>query len=822
MALTLKARIHQEIQQYTSRRPGAWLVWCDPRGDWAPLLRAALAGSTIPLVEVEAQVAGQLGGPTERRRLQQFITGGAPFVLRVAAAAEDLGWLWAQALRAEQIYHRTLRSQLTDWGWRPQVLHLSDEEVRALAEQNLELDPATWGSGGLEPNLDLLLNYLLLGADVQGTQRVVLNLSADRSGLGLPDPQQPELWRARAVARLIVTDAAQRAPGRIPASHDLLIAPPARGLALQLIDRWLDSRLYSDLLPRIVTQADPIAALDSVLGDADVTCGPFLSHRAERAVYMATCQDLAARAGSDLLETLARLQPALVAHTSHTAIWAHADRVREQVIPWKELARLSTACQELLAASPTGHWSGPQAALDWYVGGGWRVDRAGEELLRNLGEQDPALITLLTPLRAAYRARWEQQLMAWSETWLAAGSPQPPFPTAGERLRSFLEARRPTAIIVVDALRYDLGQELARRVNEHESADRAQVQPARAPLPSITALGMGMALPILDDDLVATYGEAGWALRERGQDANLSQATARRAWWTSRGHVPADALLSVSDVLGQEVPKPTKNRLRLVVADHTLDNQGHDGELEAAGSGEILRRYVQVIQRLRDAGWRRLAVVTDHGYILWSGQHDQRVTPPAGDVVYRSRRAYAYRAGSTVPGAVATAPGGQHPVAVSAGTSCFVAYGKRGYFHGGAALQEWIIPMIAIDWPARARLVAFTLREQATILTQRPRVTLDVPPVMFPDEYLARDVKVVILHATTRELLFASEPRQVYPTERPDTTVELVAAVRSGAAAARGTSLMIEVRDASTDAVLASAPSKLMIELRQTADGEGW
>jgi len=33
---------------------------------------------------------------------------------------------------------------------------------------------------------------------------------------------------------------------------------------------------------------------------------------------------------------------------------------------------------------------------------------------------------------------------------------------------------------------------------------------------------------------------------------------------------------------------------------------------------------------------------------------------------------------------------------------------------------------------------------------------------------------------------------------------------------------MIEVRDASTDAVLASAPSTLMIELRQTNDGEGW
>lgn len=822
MTTPLKARILSAIHQYTTRHPRAWLVWCDPRGDWAPLLRAALAGSDIQLAEVESRVAGQLGGPIDRRRIQQLIAGGAPFVLRVAAASEDLGWIWAHALRAEHIYSRTLRSQLTDWGWRPQVLHLSDEEVRALAEQNLDLDPTAWGSGGLEPNLDLLLSYLLLGAEVQGTQRVVLNLSADRVGLGQPDPQHPEVWRARAIARLLVTDTSRQAPGRIPEGHDLLIAPPARTLAVQLIDRWLDSRLYSDMLPSAVKLADPIAALDTALGDADVTCGPFLSRRAEQTVYEVTCKRLAALERGDLLDALAQLQSAIVAHTSPNAVWAHADRVHAQAIPWKELARLADACRDLLTASPGSNWPGPQAALDWYVGGGWRVDRAGEAILRNLGDQDPALIALLTPLRSAYRARWEQQLMAWSEVWSAAGCPQPPYPTAGERLQTFLEARRPTAIIIIDALRYDLGQELARRVNAQESAERAQVHPARGPLPSITALGMGMTLPIPAEDLIATCAEDGWALRERGQEANLSQAAARRAWWTSRSHVAADALLSVGDVLGQEVPKPTKSRPRLVVADHTLDDQGHDGELEAAGSAEVLRRYVQVIQRLRDAGWLRIAVVTDHGYIHWSGQHDQRVVPPEGKVVYRSRRAYAYRAGTAVVGTTATAPGGLHLVAVPAGTSCFSAYGKRGYFHGGASLQEWIIPMIAIDWPARARPVEFTLREQASILTQRPRVTLDVPPVMLPDEYLAREVKAVILHAGTRELLFASDPRPVYPTERSDTIVELVAAVRRGAAAARGTSLMIEVRDASTDAVLASAPSKLMIELRQTADGEGW
>jgi hypothetical protein len=163
--------------------------------------------------------------------------------------------------------------------------------------------------------------------------------------------------------------------------------------------------------------------------------------------------------------------------------------------------------------------------------------------------------------------------MAWSEVWQAAGYPQPPYPSAGERLLNFLDARRPTAIIVVDALRYDLGQALARSINAQESAERAVVHPARAPLPSITALGMGLALPIRASRLVAEAKGGRWALREQEQELNLSLASSRRTWWATQGHVAADALLTMADVLNREVPKPINRRPRLVVADHTLDDQ---------------------------------------------------------------------------------------------------------------------------------------------------------------------------------------------------------------------------------------------------------
>ena len=134
-------------------------------------------------------------------------------------------------------------------------------------------------------------------------------------------------------------------------------------------------------------------------------------------------------------------------------------------------------------------------AIAWYTKNGWRIDKAGEELLRNLNKPTPELLTLITPLRQAYRARWEDYMILWSELWTAAGCPVPDLQSAGAWVAELLkQSKRATAIIIADALRYDLGMTLASQLNNREGAERATVSAARTALPTITALGMGMAL----------------------------------------------------------------------------------------------------------------------------------------------------------------------------------------------------------------------------------------------------------------------------------------------------------------------------------------
>ena len=179
--------IHALLRQVFEASRSAWLVWCDPRRDWLPLLqRAAETADTgsFMLLQVEEQTQGELGGPSSRRVLQDRIVSGQPFVLWVPASADRLGWLWGQALLAERIYDRPLREQLREWGWRPDRLTISDDELAALARRNLDRDPAEWGAGGLEPDLGLLLDVLAGGAaPPSADQHLVLDLTVERAGL---------------------------------------------------------------------------------------------------------------------------------------------------------------------------------------------------------------------------------------------------------------------------------------------------------------------------------------------------------------------------------------------------------------------------------------------------------------------------------------------------------------------------------------------------------------------------------------------------------------------------------------------------------------
>ncbi|MCL4835285.1 MAG: PglZ domain-containing protein [Caldilineaceae bacterium] len=812
MGDTLQKQIHTLVTQTFAARSGAWLVWCDPHGQWLPLLKRVADDRRMggfPLVEVTERIGGSIGGPVARRELQQRLDTNQSFVLYVPAAPSGLGWLWGQALLAERIYDTSLRAQLMEWDWRPHSLTVSDEEVAALARANLQQDPAEWGSGGLQPDMDQLLELLAGLRTPDEESRLVLDLTVEQTGLPPVDNEDIPGWRRRCLALLLVTQAHHTAPDIIPESHERVIANPQRSLALELIARWTDSYRLAERLPAAIADADAVAGLSSLLSGADARHGPFLSHAAEKACFANSCSQLARREGRALVDALAGLKTEIERH--ERGLWGYRMLDNSRAIAWGELLRLSSAAQEMLAAATDRAWASPQEATNWYVSGGWRLDRAGEEIERSLEVTSPELTALIAPLRSAYRARWEDAAMRWSACWVQAGCPMPQgLGTAGAWLQQKLDApSAPTVVLTVDALRFDLGASLAERLNHQEGVERARVQPARSPLPSITALGMAAALPIAEEQLEAELAGGKWQMRRSGSTDNLSIAQTRRNWWSNQAKT--QVVESLTSILSDDFPAPSTSLQRLVVYDGAIDQMGHDDELAFQGSRAALNRYLAVIEHLRERGWRRILLVTDHGFMRWAGTQEHHVSFPQPEPGYQSRRAAAYPVATTLSAPQALAPGDRWKIAFPHGAACFRTYGGLGYFHGGASLQEWIIPCIVVEWPQTAQPVDVQIEPIERILSQRPKIVLNVSTgSLLREDNIPRQVEIVVRNAESQAILFRS---QTVTATGEVAQIEVALRADEGVSAERNTPLRIQARDPRTEVLLAEVECTLMIEL---------
>jgi PglZ domain len=806
MATSLRKRIHMLVRGVLDSYDGAWMVWCDPSGEWAPLLTQVSEDSRMgkfDLVTITERTTDELGSPLDRRVVQERLDSGGRFMLLVPAPPDSLGWLWAQSLLAEQTYSRSLREQLLEWGWRPQSLTITPEGLAAMARRQLDVDPAEWGGDGPAPDPGLLIRLLAGAIDPDAENRHELELTIEAAGLPPLEPEGLDRWRVRAIASLITTQAHEQVPRLLPEGNEFVIGHEYRAFALDLLNRWCDSRgLQSDLYKGIL-EADRVANLASAVGGAPLRGGPFVSRAAEHAVFAAVCSRLAEKSGRDLLDSLAAMGDDITRRDE--GIWGKDCR-HPQAIPWGELLRLSRAARTLHEARAAEAWPNVQAAITWYVEGGWRIDFAGEEISRTLNTPASELIKLVAPLREAYRGGAERYMMQWSKLWTEAGCPPSSLPSVGEWMREQLHDGRHTAILMLDALRYDLGARLVEKVNEREGSQRATAHAAHAPLPSVTALGMGMALPIPESELVAKLSKGRWELYERGRTkANLSEALERRKWWQSFGRVTPDALIALSAVQSGTLPEASAHCGRLVIYDDAIDKQGHSEELEEMGAHELLDRYASAIGQLRDAGWLRIVIATDHGFIHWHKGPGTEAQLPTKNPTWESRRAAAYATRTKLTGPQQLAPGGEWQVAFPSGATSFSAYGAQGYFHGGASLQEWIIPCIHIEWPVEAQPVAVLLDPLPQILSLRPRVTLQVELVgsMLFENALPREVVVVIRDAESGDVVFRSAQEHLAPDRR-----EVPVALQyTGVAIERDAAVRIEVRDARTDEVLTTGES---------------
>ncbi|HSG38620.1 MAG TPA: PglZ domain-containing protein, partial [Thermoanaerobaculia bacterium] len=269
-------------------------------------------------------------------------------------------------------------------------------------------------------------------------------------------------------------------------------------------------------------------------------------------------------------------------------------------------------------------------------------------------------------------------------------------------------AARPTPVawFLVDALRFEMGLELAERL---PGTAEVTIRPALAALPSLTPIGMAALLPGASASF--SVAETNGKLGARIDSVFMPDLPNRKKLLAAR--VPGAVDLALGELLSLQPSKLLKKiegATLIVVRSQEIDQAGEAGTFQARQVMDtVIDNLVRAIRKLGSQGVEHSVVTADHGHLFFPTDRDEsmRIDPPGGKTVELHRRCWIGRGGATPAGCVrvsAAALGYESDLdfIFPAGTGVFRAGGDLAYHHGGPSLQEIVIPVMGVRLTPRA------------------------------------------------------------------------------------------------------------------------
>jgi hypothetical protein len=430
----------------------------------------------------------------------------------------------------------------------------------------------------------------------------------------------------------------------------------------------------------------------------------------ERSLFAAVVEALAKEDGDRVRRLLARRAD---------SVWVGRGENQSHWALLESAAGLLEACSDAERQLPD-HCGTQEALLDFYAGSLRDVDRRHRELEQaaaDLFDRPPGLDDLLARARRAYRrtaARAQDRFIGHLEKsgWPPAG--RLANAEVFDRLVAphLQESGRRVAYVLVDALRYELGVELHKQLAED---GQAEVRAAHAQLPTVTPVRVASLLPGAGKELRLT--RKGNELVVALADQPLPSVTQRMEVFRKR-YGQRFAEVALADVFKGKFAVEDAVEL-LVIRTNTMDAQ-----LEATPDEALamlygtLKRIRAAIRKLAELRFREVVIATDHGFFLNAGAGPGDVCPrPPGDwLALHERFLLGEGADSpavfSVPAAKVGIRGDFGRAAGPKGLACFRA--GELYFHGGASLQEAVVPVIVVR-----------LRSAQDLLPKKPTVELN-------------------------------------------------------------------------------------------------
>jgi len=311
------------------------------------------------------------------------------------------------------------------------------------------------------------------------------------------------------------------------------------------------------------------------------------------------------------------------------------------------------------------------------------------------------------------------------------------------------DGRRKAVVIISDALRYEIADELGSRIRQEDRFD-ADLKAMLGVLPSYTQLGMAALLP--------------HSTIEHSKDGDPVLADGQRTDGTANRSKLLDAVDGKA-IQAENVFSLTRDELRelyqqyqvLYVYHNRIDATGDKAGTERQvfeAAEDTLRELVDLVKRLTNANATNILITADHGFLFQDTALEDAFylsTLPQGDDIKVINRRYVLGHGLKEVPAFKTFTSAQlgldgdldvqlpksiHRLRLPGAGSRFV--------HGGAALQEIVVPVLAINKKRKSDVRTVNVK----IMPESDKITTGQLVIkLFQAEPVSEKVRPLVLRA---------------------------------------------------------------------------
>ena len=419
-----------------------------------------------------------------------------------------------------------------------------------------------------------------------------------------------------------------------------------------------------------------------------------------------------------------------------------------------------------------------EALIQKYIETWWQVDRGYRELQEAIAEAVGSYDQLRKQTDRAYHDYLLKlnerftELIGTRATWEFAGFSKQTT-TWNDVVK--VSSKKRTAVIFVDALRYELAQALSDRLKRNIATKDILTQARIVSLPAITKVGMPALLPD-GHKMKVSYG-TDWQVTIR-DSGNLADKSAREDYLRSTFE-SIQIYSEISELLKTPVDQipVTAN---LYVTFHTaLDNVGENAqELSLTVFSEIIKQVEQAVRKFRDADIHEIHILTDHGFLLLNTVGEETKVPVKDVPAFKkgSRYLVGQNLGQTDQISFLVPGSDKLEAWFPCGIGVFRTPGKYNYAHGGVSLQEIVIPCLTVKQEEIGEIVDVKMQAPSEIRQKLEKVKIIPKAATIFDK--AREIELVLQKGDHRiialqQVISPNEDNEIKVLFSEDTLLEV-------------------------------------------------